>query len=613
MKKSLFPIIETSATITLKNKYLQITISKEGGKVLELINLMTGDSILDKSAPFPFAEIVTKESEPLSPSSLMLENGKLKFVFNQLFYVYVTVDLYSDYIALTLDSDIPDTVSAFSFGVLKADYFWALDNENAFGLSGLAMTTTVDPEIYPGGSFKATKATVYTAIGVPLKGSKFGIAFSRMTEHREHLKSIVDDIDPAKGITSKHGGPYALDHKDIYGDYVILQRGLTPQTASENVNLCNEYSVEQIDMHQGPRTFTQGDFNFLCAATEEEIANNTYVPASAFKERIADKITSQGIQLSLHTYSSLISKYASSVLSNPKWQQQIVYGNEVYSVKGELTNDATDVFTHEDASNIIITDDTLPYRNCHTKFILIDEEIILVNDVNASGFFNVERGMFGTKAIAHKDGAEIRHLYGWYGMFQPKPLSELFYHIAEETAKAYNDGGYEMIYLDGLESCIRDESFCTPDQRYYVLAEFVRTVVSNCKVDPLIEYSIFFPYLWNARGRGGAWDISNRGHKVQKAKHLKILEKFPRYFYTATVGWFGYAPDRKAKYKNTITETVFRDDLDFMGSLAVANNFCTVCNPFSIADFPTELCSPIILLTTVYIHDSAKQIILPPR
>ncbi|MBR6633699.1 MAG: hypothetical protein IKL05_05305 [Clostridia bacterium] len=584
MKKALFPISESASTITLKNNYIQITLSKENGNVVELVNLMNGESILAQSDDLAFSSITLSETETVYPSSLALENEKLKFVFKNVCDVYVAVDAYDDYIAFTLDSDIPETVRSVSFGSLKADYYWELDNENAFGLSGIAMTTTVDPTYFPGGSLKATKGTAYTIIGVPLKGSKLGIAFSRMTEHRDHLKSIVDDIDPAKGITSKHGGPYALDHKDIFGDYVLLQRGLNLKTIDETIRLCKKYSVEQIDMHHGGFTFLHGDFDFRSAATDEELEAGTFTTAKTFKERIADKITPHGIQLGLHTYSSLVPNYAKTIVTVPKWQQQLCYDPNTYTVKGELSAEATDILTYEDASNISITSSDMPYnRNHHTRYLLIDEEIVLIQGGNASGFPEVVRGALETKASAHKDGAEIRQLTGWYSMFQSKPLSELFYHLADITAKAYNEGGFEMIYLDGLES-FRNADLSEKDARYYIYAEFVRAVVSQCKNPPLIEYSSFFPYIWNARGRGGATDYSRRGYKQFKNNHLDTIEKYHGYFYTSTVGWFCYAPDRLEQHKNAFVQTMFRDDLDHMGSLAVANNFGTVCQPFSVTE-----------------------------
>ena len=581
---------ETASVISFQNDYVKISINKKNGKVTEIINLMTGENIVAASVSPEFASVTTKSGAILMPSAVNLVDGRVALSFKSIGNIYLLVEPKGDYIAFTLDSNLPSSVSSFTFGNLSADYEWELDNENAFGLSGIAMTTTVDPTYYPGGAAKQTKANINTAIGVPTFGSKFAIAFSRMTEHRDHLKSIVDDIDPNKGITSKHGGPYALDHKDIFGDYVILQNGLNPTTALETAQLAKRYSIDQIDMHRGNDTFIQGDFNFVCARTEQEKEDDVFIPASVFKERIADVVTAEGVQLGLHTYSSLVAAPSKNILSNPEFVQQLTFADTTYTLRGNMSKARTQVKTYEDVSNFIINSENLPipYRgDPYTKYILIDNEIILVQKGTTSGFLNVKRGQLGTAIEAHEDGAVIRQLLGWYKMFQPEPLSELFYKVAEDTAKAYNEGGFEMIYLDGLESFGRDY-FTDKEIRYYVYAEFVRTVVSNCEVDPLIEYSSFIPSIWNARGRGGAVDHARRGYKEFKNDHLANQVKFHDYFYTATVGWFHYAPDMDAKYKNALIETLFRDDLDHMGSLALANDFGTVLQPFSVANFSND-------------------------
>ena len=579
---------ETAAELSFQNDYVKISINKKNGKVTELINLMTGENVVANSTTPSFASVTTKAGATVTPSNVDLVDGRVQFYFKGVGSIYLIIEPKKDYIAFTLDSNLPTSISSFSFGTLAGNYEWELDNENAFGLSGIAMTTTVHPNYYPGGATKTTKGTVYTAIGVPTFGSKFAIAFSRMTEHRDHLKSIVDDIDPNKGITSKHGGPYALDHKDIFGDYVIVTRGLSPETALETAQLSKRYSIDQIDMHQGTGTFIQGDFNFVCARNDQEKKNGTFITPEVFKERIANTITAQGIQLGLHTYSSLVATPSVNILTNPKLRDQLLFAEETYTVRDNLSARKTNIKTYEDASKFKINseDAPVPYRgDPYSKYILIDDEIILVQQGTSSGFLNVKRGQLGTKPAVHKDGAVIRQFLGWYSMFQPKPLSELFYKVAEDTAKAYNEGGYEMIYLDGLESFARDY-FTVADARYYYYAEFVRTVVSNCDVDPLIEYSHFGPYIWNARGRGGAVDHARRGYKEFKNNHLATkLVKFHEYLYTATVGWFHYAPDMDEKYKNALIETLFRDDLDHMGSLALAHDFGTVLQPFSVANF----------------------------
>ncbi len=582
---------ENLSSIFFENDYIKVVIDKIGGKVSGLINKMTDEDALGESEEPWFTYLADSEKKIIKPSTLSIDGERLKVEFENGIVAFYIIDVKECYFSVTLDSDIPSVVDSITLCNLTTNAYWELDNENAFGLSAVPMTTTVEIFCNPGGAKKYAKGTTYTYLGVSPKGSKIGIAFSRMTEHRDHLKALTDDIDPTKGITSKHGGAYTLDHTDIFGDYVLVQRGITPYNVEKTLKYCKQYSVEQIDMHRGPGTFIQADFDFRCARTPEEEENNTFVSATTFKERMGDRLVKGGVQLSLHTYSSLVPYWAEKTLSNPKWNKQLVMNPKTWTLKEDLSTDATELFTECDSLSIQYNPDQLcPYRYLYTRFLLIDDEILILNSHSDKGFGDLMRGQAGTTPAFHKKGAEIKQFFCWFGMFQSVPLSELFYHVARETARAYNEGGFEMIYLDGLESFARP-GLCDMRQKYYIYAEFVREVVSNCKVDPIIEYSSMYPSLWAARGRGGAIDYMKRGYKAHKQLHIESQSKFLNCFYTATVGWFHYAPDMNEKYKDTLVRTMYRDDLDHMGALALAYNFGTVCQPFSIQilEEPTRL------------------------
>ena len=578
-------LTEKSGNISFETDYVRVTVAKNG-KVTEIRNLVTDENVTVTTAEPWFTYLISASGAVVQPKSVTLDGGRMKVVYKDNTVVYLIVETANDHFTVTLDTALPNTVNGVVFCNLTVNSRWALDDASAYGLSGVAMTTTVNNFYYPGGVSKAVKGAVYTYLGVPTIGARLGVAFSPMDKHREHLKSIMAKIDPAEGLVNTHGGPYSYDHKDLFGDYVISYSGLTPEVASETARLAKEYSIEQIDVIQG-NNFVTADFNFIGARTEEEKENKTFITASEFKKRIGDKVRAEGIQLGLHTYSSIIPVTATNILSNPKWQKQICYDTETYTLRGELSRFRTNIKTNEDASGFKVDINAVPWNNVHTKYILIDEEIILVQGGSSQGFLNVKRGQLGTTPAKHSDGAEIRQLLGWYGMFQAQPLSELFYFIASETARAYNEGGFEMLYLDALESFHRQD-LCDTRAAYYIYSEFVRAVVSQCETAPIVEYSTFGPYLWNARGRGGAVDNARRSYKNFKTAHVKNQVKFLDYFYTATLGWMSYCTDGNARYKDTDVRSVYRDDLDHMGSLAVAYNFPTVCQSFSVASMTAK-------------------------
>ncbi len=572
---------ENDKIIYFENEHIKVAINKKGGVLSEVINKANGENVLASSTTPWFTYLLNSSNAPVQPKTVEIVDGRLKVVYKNDFTAYFVIDVKENYFSVTLDTGLPSSVLGIVLCHLPTNAFWELDNPEAFAISAIPMTTTVNIDYYPGGSSKIAKGSTYSYLGVTTLGAKVGVAFSRMTEHRAHLKCIADDINPNEGITSTHGGAYAYDNPDIYYDYVITGRDLNASNAEQTAKLCKEYSVEQLDIHKSGQTFIQGDFNFVCARTSTEKLTNKFIDGETFKKRIGSKFIEEGVQLSLHTYSSVVNAEAHSVLSVPQYQQDIVKAPTTWTVRGSMSKGRTNIKTYEDASNFEAGSENIPYNTPGTKYVLIDEEIILVQQGTSSGFLNVKRGQCGTTATTHEDGAKIYQLYGWYNGFQPKPLSSLFYKVAELTAKAYNDGGFEMIYLDGLESFARD-LFSNSNIRYYAYAEFVRTVVSNCEKDPLIEFSTMQPCLWSARARGGAIDYARRAYKNQKTLHLDRQKQYLDYFYTATVGWFSYCPDAAERYKDTGVRTLHRDDMDHMGSLALAYNFGTVCDSFSI-------------------------------
>jgi hypothetical protein len=135
------------------------------------------------------------------------------------------------------------------------------------------------------------------------------------------------------------------------------------------------------------------------------------------------------------------------------------------------------------------------------------------------GFAITGRGMAGTPHTTHKRGAKIRHFFGRFCMFTPIPGSELFFKIARDTAKAYNEGGFEMIYLDAIDGLGRHLQ--PGEETWYWFQTFVHRIVSQCERTPIVETSSGAPQEWNVRGRTGAWDTANRSIKKMIQQHMQ--------------------------------------------------------------------------------------------
>jgi len=576
---------ETQTTISFENKHVRVTIAKSGGTVTELINLETGKNVLATSDLSAFAYLISKSNTNIPPKTVELcDDGRLLMTFKGGYKAYFIVEVSDNFFTVALDTNLPASLKGAVVVSLATTEEFNYEN-GSYRLGALPMNTNTNSANKANGISKAVIGRTYTFTPQTM-GAKMGIFFGKYEDSRDFLKEISDAIDPNVGLTSKAGGPYALDHPDLYQDYVMSSSNISIDSIEDVTKMMAKYSIGQLDVNQSASTFYQGDFNFVSALTEEEKEKGVFGTGAMFKERIADVAHANGVQLGLHTYSSLVAKTSTNILSNPKYQKQLAYAEKVYTLRGGLTKSRTSIKTYEDASDFKIGDSAIPWNGPYTRYILIDEEIILVQKGTTSGFLNVKRGQFGTQRVAHEDGAEIRQLLCHYGMFQPIPGSELFYHVADLTAKAYNEGDFDMIYLDGFESFARD-TFTTAEERYYYYGEFARRVVSQCIKPPYVEYSCGAPtYLWNARGRGGATDHATKAFKQHTSIHLNSNISLMNNYYTATFGWFDFNPDVDSARKNTLKKTIFRDDLDYMGSMAVAWNISNVNSSFKSMDNP---------------------------
>lgn len=588
-------LFETEKTIEIENKKVKVVIHKSTGKVTSIVNKDNNTEVMASSSTPWFTYITTPKGLAFYPQDMTIKDGRLEVTYANHVKAYFIVDVHDNFFSLELDCEMPLTVKRIYFGILNVSCAFNED-DNSYRISDVPMTAITRAVNYAGGKAKCT--TVFADNKFGCMGAKTGITFSRYGgringEHRAHLKEIVDIIDPTVGTTSKAGGPYALDNPDLAGDYIIPSGGISPSTAPTIANTLKEYDINQIDIHQGNSTFIQGDFNFVCAKKSGE----SFTTAAQFKERIGNTLTSKGAQMGLHTYSSLVSSSATTILSDPKWQKDLAYQtNYVLTLKSNVSSSATTFYTNEDASGLILVGETgggatsgLPWSGPNSSYFLIDEEIIKVTKVSASGLSSITRGQCGTTKAAHNAGSEIRHLYAQYSMFQPIPGSDLFYHIADLTAKAYNEGGFEMIYLDGLESFARSAYIDTDDSWYYY-STFIHRVVSGCDIDPIIEGSNILTSFWSSRGRAGAVDNATRQYKKYNYNHATYnINYYFNYFYHSTLGWFSYGPDVSKPYKNSLVKTLFIDDIDHMGSLGLAFNLSTVYNHdlSSFTNYPT--------------------------
>ena len=146
----------------------------------------------------------------------------------------------------------------------------------------------------------------------------------------------------------------------------------------------------------------------------------------------------------------------------------------------------------------------------------IDEEIVTYRSVNTTpGNFSlggITRGAYGTHPASHAAGATVFHLIQGGNGLLPDPDSSLLDEIVGNILRVYNEAGFEMLYLDGLEGHSHTgpcgASGCT--RAMFQVHESVWRQLSPGR-DALVESSTTGGYLWHLNARSGQADWAGTG------------------------------------------------------------------------------------------------------
>ncbi len=553
--------------LTFENDTVKIAINRKTGKVTEVINKYTGDNINKlPSDPF-FVYIELENGNKVAPVNFELDGNRIRIDFKNETCAYMLVEVEPHFMTFEIDSQIAPGANRIVFANIGTNLAISQTDPESFRIGIIGMSAWTQPNstgIQTGNTVNAY-ARPYYAEGT--MGAKAGIVFSKLETNTKYLQELTDIIDKSVGLVSKAGGAYALEFESNFGDYVIISDA-NPEVIKASIPYAVEYGIDQIDFHQGGQTFRQGDFFFY---------NTENGTAKEFYENTGKLLEEAGIESGLHTYAYYISSGASNILTVPKWQQQLET-LESYTLRKNVTKFSINLPTEEDASGF---DRTVTFFYKNSLYLLVDEEIIRVGTGTSSGFINVARGQCGTTPAVHTKGTEIKHLSGYFNMLCPVLGSELFYHIADLTAEAYNDGGFSMIYLDAIDGL--NNHLPKNHEQWYYFNMFIQRILSQCEKDPVLETSSGANSEWNVRGRKGAWDTCSRGINRFVDEHVKADLTSVRAGQTATLGWFAFFPDASpvSGMRNTIEKTLFHDDMDNMGYQALVYNFSIVYSGFN--------------------------------
>lgn len=548
-------VYKENGSIIFETDYTKIEISDSDAVVKSVFDKVSLKEISGEGTYF-FHLILNDKTSIVAPDSIAL-NDNIISISTTLGSFDVEIGCESEYITFELISPLPKEV--WKCCIANAKYSYDYYDKSGCGAIGIAITYWTNPCFFPDSKSMETKAEVMPHLKDV--GAKYALIVAPINKHKDIIKKVSLTINKNTGIVNKHGGAWGQDSPLNYGNTVLVGRN-SEEFLNEKWEHYKQLGVSHIDFHKGKDSFCQGDFKYVHFNDGED-----------FKNRVVNRLANNNMYAGLHTYTAYIDYDCDSILSDPKWQKQLSFIGE-YTLSEDVDEDSLFLPTIESTDSI---SKNYTFFSKNTPYILVGTEIMEFE--NATGGFKLkQRALRTTKNKAYKKGTKIYHIDGFYHGIHPAVGSELFYQIARNTAKAFNEGGYKCIYLDALEGTIKhcvDE-----DDAWFYIAGFVCEMLANCNDDPMVECSSTHPFLWPIRGRFGAYDTPAKGYKHWNRKHVLNNQKYNDLFATTTLGWYDFYPVHKGVPANVNTKYHHTDDAHHIGSLALMYDLSMVYNEF---------------------------------
>ena len=572
-KATLDGVEEGKNDFTFKNNHFSIKVNKKNGKVVEILNLYDGKDVNANAANPEFIYLTTKTGAKLAPKDMYIDGNRICVEFKGGAKVYMLVEVLPDFMTFEIDSELAPGYSKVTFGNLLTNIKISQDPDS-YRINGMGMTAWTIMENKCLGEYTNTIACASAELPSGTTGAKIGISFTKFADTIKIAQKVLDHVDTSVGLASKAGAPYAREFELHYEDYFMTNK-VSPDNLDLMIELSKKFGANQLDINHtttrvnpyGSSSFIQGSFEWL-----------NFKDSKDFYENYGKKLHENGISYALHTYSFYIAPDADDFIKDPYWLKQLETREDEYILRKNITERNTNIATMEDATDF---DTTVVFARPNSKYILIDEEIIEVGKGTTDGFINCKRGALNTERARHYEGAKIYHLSSMFGMLVPKLGSELFYEVADRTAKTYNEGGFDMIYFDAIDGTGQHFGAETVEGRQYYYAMFLHRVLSQCEKTPIVEAAANPSQIYNVRGRIGAYDYPTRAIKLAVKSHIEDnYVRGGQSNMVSTLGWFSFRPDEEAVggTYNTILKSLFIDDIDYLGVMSVVHDMTMASN-----------------------------------
>jgi len=556
--------------IVLQNSYVRYGINALG-QVTEFVDVRNGKNYVKPDSLFTYLVPQTEDGDakPVPPDCVLREGSEIVIKFSEPAVTFrLMVQEYDTNFRFTISSCVPEKAGYGRFVFAACDLQDAADG---FACTSVSLHTRCNTLAYPGQGMVAGAAADSR---LDAAGVSCALIGSPTDKIQDCIKAAMAHLTVNDFPISAKGGAYAADTPEAYGDYIIdcitrnpedlkdLDRWLEPVVSA---------GILQINFHQGA-LYRHSDFEFKKEVFPEGVAD--------FRRMVTDPMHKKGLLACFHTYSSMVDKKSCYVTPVPHPDLEALH---IYTLAETIGEDDKDMIVLESTADIPAAHSL---SLCNSLTLAIDNELLEFKTIGTTGFYQCERGCCGTKKATHVQGTKVRHLKEAFGMFLSRIGSPLFYEIAQQTAEAFNNGGFDAIYLDGLDFVPATigsggESGSLKGLEWYYAALFVWEVLKHIRKPALMEYSAMYPSLWYARSRNIAWDYPTRAYKHWHDLHSEgagFTEK-PIPLLPRELGWFNLYPSMDEDdlplnsgrfLPNWSVKYHYSDDVDYLGSKSVA-------------------------------------------
>lgn len=525
--------------IALRTRYVEWVIGPDGRNVRFAVRRTGRDLLASAGSP---AFIVRVGAETRLPTSFRREGSVGVVDFGD---VRAEIDMRETPDAVVMQvRAVRGPAEELTFG--QAALKLAMDGSDPLEFSGLARNDRTNIPELPGAT-TLFRAIAYRRLG--FEGASAAFVCAPAAGLRKALQRVAAASPELP--QSPIGGPWAMDSPANRRSYLFNFNGLNERGSKPWIDLAHALGAGQIDFHGGT-SFRFGDF----------VPNpETYPDGMADLKRTVDALHRAGLQAGLHTYSFFIDKRSRYV--TPKPDPRLASARS-FTLAGPISA----------ADGTITVAESTEGVNAITGFFVnnsatlrIGDELVTFREASRTPpwrFTGCVRGAYGTHASAHEAGTRADHLKELFGLFAPDAETDLFTEIIENTARTYNECGFDMIYLDAL-----DGSFihAGPEWAWRYSARFVYDLVRRLKRPAILEMSTFHHHLWCVRSRMGAWDAPHRGYKEFVDMHRIVNRDCARMYLPSHLGWWAVSGWGSLQQART-----YPDDLEYLLCKALADD-----------------------------------------